>query len=55
MNIALGCGSATVTVLDANFAPVAMFNNVNVIGDTGLCGGASDARFTQPGFDFISN
>jgi hypothetical protein len=55
MNIALGCRSATVAVLDVNFAPVAMFNNVSVVGDTGLCSGASGARVTRPGFDFIAN
>jgi hypothetical protein len=55
MNISLGCGSATVTVLDSNFAPVAMFNNVNVVGDTGLCGGPTGGSFTEPGFDYILN
>ncbi len=55
MNITLGCRSATVTVLDANFASVATFTNVPVVGNTGLCGGASSGRFTEPGFDVISN
>jgi len=55
MNISLGCGSATIDVLDANFASVATFNNVNVVGNTGLCGGESGGRFTNPGFDVISN
>ena len=40
MEIAMGCSSATVSVLDTNSSVVTTFNNVPVIGNTGLCGGA---------------
>jgi hypothetical protein len=55
MEISLRCGSADVTVLDSSFAPVVMFENVSVVGDTGLCSGSSGAHLTAPGYDFISN
>jgi len=55
MDIVLGCRSANVTVLDASFAPVVVFDNVNVIGDTGLCGEPMGGHMTDPGFDFRSN
>jgi len=55
MEISLGCGSANVTVLDASFAAVVSFANVNVIGDTGLCGGTTGGGLTNPGYAFISN
>jgi len=42
MDITLGCGTASVSILDANFAEVASFNNVNVMGDTGLCQSTSN-------------
>jgi len=55
MDISLGCRSANVTVLDASFAPVVAFENVNVIGDTGLCGEPMGGHMSDPGFDFRSN
>ncbi len=37
MEITLGCQTASVTVLDSNFAEVVSFNNIQVMGNTGLC------------------
>ena len=45
MDITLGCGTASVSILDNNFAEVASFKNVVVMGDTGLCQyAANDSR-----------
>jgi hypothetical protein len=55
MEISLRCNSATVTVMDASYSPVVRFENVNVVGNTGLCGGDSGGLFTNPGFDYLSN
>jgi len=41
MEIILGCQTATVAVLDSNFTEVVSFNNVRVMGDTGLCDSTS--------------
>ena len=37
MEITLGCQTASVTVLDANYAEVVSFDNIPVMGDTGMC------------------
>ncbi len=37
MEITLGCQTASVSVLDANFTEVVSFNNIQVMGNTGLC------------------
>jgi hypothetical protein len=37
MEVTLGCQSASVTVLDSSYAEVVSFNNIPVMGDTGLC------------------
>ena len=38
LELILGCGTATVSVLDAqDYSEVVTFNNINVVGDTGLC------------------
>jgi hypothetical protein len=37
MEVSMGCGSANVTVVDSNFAPVVQFTDVAVIGDAGFC------------------
>ncbi|MGA9574403.1 MAG: hypothetical protein WBS20_10710, partial [Lysobacterales bacterium] len=43
LEIEMGCNSATVAVLDsADFSEVVSFNNINVLGDTGLCQVASN-------------
>ena len=47
MEITLDCQTATVSVLDSNFTEVVSFNNINVMGDTGLCQAA-------PGDDRLS-
>ncbi len=46
MDVILGCGSASVSILDSNFAEVAYFSNVEVMGDTGLC--QSSSSVTKP-------
>ena len=46
MEITLGCQTATVSVLDSNFTEVVSFNNVQVMGDTGLC----DSNFGGSGY-----
>jgi hypothetical protein len=37
MEVTLGCQTASVTVLDSNYAEVVSFDNIPVMGDTGLC------------------
>ncbi|MFV1977331.1 MAG: hypothetical protein ACC651_16430, partial [Candidatus Scalindua sp.] len=38
IEVALGCSTATVSVLDsADYSEIIAFNNVKVVGDTGLC------------------
>ena len=37
MEISLGCQTASVSVLDSNFTEVVSFNNIQVMGNTGLC------------------
>ncbi len=39
MEVSMGCGVATVTVIDSNFVPVVAFENVAVIGNPGFCDG----------------
>ncbi len=39
MEVKLSCSAATVTVVDTNSAEVVTFENVQVIGDTGMCNG----------------
>jgi len=41
MEVSLGCQTASVSVFDANYTEVISFNNVRVMGDTGLCGSSS--------------
>jgi hypothetical protein len=41
MEVALGCNSATVSILDSNFAEVVSFNNVPVFGASGYCAGGN--------------
>ena len=37
LEISLGCQTASVSVLDSNFTEVVSFNNIQVMGNTGLC------------------
>lgn len=37
MEITLGCQSASVSVLDSNYVEVVYYDNIKVVGDTGLC------------------
>jgi hypothetical protein len=48
MEITLGCESASVSILDSNFTEVAHFNNIQVMGNTGLC--QSNSRAIAPRF-----
>ena len=48
MEVTLGCQTATVSILDSNFNEVVAFNNIHVIGDTGLCETGSET--TRPAF-----
>jgi len=49
MEVTLGCHTASVAVLDSNYTEVVSFNNVMVMGNTGLCG--SNGNTTTPWFD----
>jgi len=48
MEISLGCHTASVSVLDSNFTEVVSFNNIQVMGNTGLCESGSNI---QPWFE----
>jgi len=55
MEVSLSCNSASVTVLDTSFAPIVEFNDVPIIGSTGLCSnGFGKAFAADPGRDFRS-
>ncbi len=41
MEVALGCNSASVSILDSNFAEVVSFSNVPVFAASGFCSGGS--------------
>ncbi len=50
MEITLGCDTASVSVLDSNFTEIVSFNNIKVVGDTGLCEssfGGTEPRFGE--------
>ena len=43
LEVALGCSTATVSVLDSHdYSEVVTFDNINVVGNTGLCQAASN-------------
>ena len=45
MEVILGCDTATVSVLDStDYSEVITFNNVKVMGDTGLCQSENDGE-----------
>jgi hypothetical protein len=52
MEVTLSCHSASVTILDSNFTEITTFNNVQVIGDTGLC--ESNTSLFGGGFERFS-
>ena len=55
MEVSLGCGTATVALLDSNFAPIASFGDVPVLGDRGdFCTGTEWRAVSGPGRDFRS-
>ncbi|NOR19498.1 MAG: hypothetical protein GQ538_05360, partial [Xanthomonadales bacterium] len=37
MEVSLGCQSASVSIFDGNYTEVVAFDNVSVMGNTGLC------------------
>jgi hypothetical protein len=37
MEVTLGCQTASVSVLDSNYTEVVSFENIRVMGNTGLC------------------
>jgi hypothetical protein len=37
MEVSIGCGTASVAVVDENYAPIVEFNQVLVIGGAGFC------------------
>jgi len=45
MEVIMGCGSASVAVLDSASVPVVLFPNVPVRGDSGFCSSESAAGF----------
>jgi hypothetical protein len=49
MEISLGCDTATVSILDANYTEVVSFRNVKVVGDTGLCQSSFDGLGMERG------
>ncbi|MFC1777900.1 hypothetical protein ACFL3I_11280, partial [Pseudomonadota bacterium] len=48
MEISLGCQTASVSIIDSDYVEVATFNNIPVMGDTGLC--ESSAKQPRRGF-----
>jgi hypothetical protein len=60
MEVSLGCGEASVSVIDNQSAPVVEFTNVPVIGDPSFCGNVNNDGFgsafrADPGRDFRYN
>ena len=45
MEVTLGCETASVSVIDANFAEVVTFQNVPIIGSTGFCANDDSGGF----------
>jgi len=54
MEITLGCQTASVSVLDVNYTEVVAFNNIAVMGSTGLCDSGRDSGTPWMGAD-LSN
>ena len=53
MEVAMGCGSASVSVVDSNSVPIATFNNVKVLGKAEFCSSDFGGGFQRnPGGDF---
>lgn len=57
MEVSLGCGAATVTIVDEYSVPVVSFSDVSVIGGSAHCGNESFGGFgaefrNNPGLDF---
>jgi hypothetical protein len=52
MEISLGCQTASVSVLDSNFTEVVSFENIKVMGNTGLCqsNGAANPWYEEGAF-----
>ena len=55
MEVAVGCGYASVAVVDSDSTPVVTFENVRVIGDASFCDdGLGDSFANNSGADFRS-
>jgi hypothetical protein len=57
MEVSVGCGSASVSIIDSHYSPVVVFDNVSIVGGVGFChdnGTGADFR-KSPGLDFGSN
>ena len=53
MDVSMGCGYATVSIVDSNFAEIISFPNVRVIGHSTSCGSGFGPGFRRnPGADF---
>ena len=48
MEITLGCKTASVSVLDSNYAEVVAFSDIPVMGDTGLCDANNGVFYDSP-------
>jgi hypothetical protein len=44
MEVSVGCGSASVAIVDANSVPIVEFNNIRVIGAASFCNPNRDTR-----------
>ena len=51
MEIAMGCGEASVFVMDSDGYEVVAFDGVKVKGETGLCGNTNGGTYVNPGID----
>jgi hypothetical protein len=45
MEVSVGCGAATVSIIDSMSMPVVSFANVPVLGDPGFCSGSGQGAF----------
>jgi hypothetical protein len=59
MEVSIGCGAASVSIIDENSAPIVSFNDIPVIGNSDFCSNSAygnfDADFAaNPGQDFQS-
>ena len=53
MEVTLDCQTATISILDSNYAEIVTFDNVRVLGNTGLCSLAANANVNAPRHGFV--